>query len=164
MRFTLVDRVIELESGERIRTIKSVTLAEEYLDDHFPRFPVLPGVLMLEALTQTCAWLVRVTDDFAHSIVTLKEARNVKYARFVRPGESLEMVAEVKKRHGQSITFDAQGTVDGVSAVSAKLTLEHYNLAERRPAMAQTDAELKLKFRDQLALRWKPDAAATAGS
>src|SRR5262245_6291814 len=89
MRFTLVDLVTELEPGARITTIKTVTLAEEYLDDHFPRFPVLPGVLMLEAMTQACAWLIRVTDDFAHSIVTLKEARNVKYGRFVKPGQTL---------------------------------------------------------------------------
>jgi 3-hydroxyacyl-[acyl-carrier-protein] dehydratase len=164
MRFTLVDRVLELEPSKRIRTIKSVTLAEEYLDDHFPRFPVLPGVLMLEALTQTCAWLVRVTDDFAHSIVTLKEARNVKYARFVRPGESLLMMAELKKRSDQTISFDAQGMVGDALAVSAKLTLEFYNLAERRPAMAQTDVELKARLRDQLAVRWKPGEVATVGT
>jgi 3-hydroxyacyl-[acyl-carrier-protein] dehydratase len=164
MRFTLVDRVLELEPGKRIRTIKSVSLAEEYLDDHFPRFPVLPGVLMLEALTQTCAWLVRVTDDFAHSIVTLREARNVKYARFVRPGESLVMVAELKKRSDQTATFDVQGTVDDALAVSAKLTLEHYNLADRRPTMAQTDVEVKARLREQLAVRWKPDQLAAAGA
>jgi 3-hydroxyacyl-[acyl-carrier-protein] dehydratase len=164
MRFTLVDRVLEMEPGRRIRTIKSVSLAEEYLDDHFPRFPVLPGVLMLEALTQTCAWLVRATDDFAHSIVTLREARNVKYARFVRPGESLEMEAELKKRSDQTATFEVQGLVGGALAVSAKLTLEHYNLAERRPDMAQTDVELKDRLRDQLAVRWRPGEAAAAGS
>lgn len=156
MRFTLVDRVLELEPGKRICAVKSVTLAEEYLDDHFPRFPVLPGVLMLEALTQTCAWLVRATDDFAHSIVTLKEARNVKYARFVRPGESLVMMAELKKRKDHAVTFDVQGKVGDELAVSAKLTLEHYNLAERRPSMAHTDDELKARLRGQLAVRWKP--------
>ena len=126
MRFTLVDRVLELEPGKRICAVKSVTLVEEYLDDHFPRFPVLPGVLMLEALTQTCAWLVRVTDEFAYSIVTLKEARNVKYARFVRPGESLVITADLKKRKDHTVTLDVQGKVNDELAVSAKLTLEHY--------------------------------------
>ena len=52
MRFTLLDRVVAIEPGKSITAIKTVSLAEEYLADHFPRFPVLPGVFMLEALTQ----------------------------------------------------------------------------------------------------------------
>jgi 3-hydroxyacyl-[acyl-carrier-protein] dehydratase len=155
MRFTLVDLVTELEPGARISTIKNVTLSEEYLDDHFPRFPVLPGVLMLEAMTQACAWLIRVTDDFSHSIVTLKEARNVKYARFVKPGETLTIKAEMKKRHERTSTFDVQGFVNGEIALVGKLTLEYYNLAETRPSMAQTDEELIAKLRHQLKLKWR---------
>lgn len=155
MRFTLVDQVTELEPGTRITTVKNVTLSEEYLDDHFPRFPVLPGVLMLEAMTQACAWLIRVTDDFAHSIVTLKEARNVKYGRFVKPGQTLTIKAEVKKRHQHDTQFEVQGFVNGEVAVSGKLTLEYYNLADRRPTMAQTDKELKAKLRHELAIKWQ---------
>ena len=64
MRFHLVDRVLELEPGERIVAIKNLSLAEEYLADHFPGFPVMPGVLMLEAMTQAAAWLVRASEDF----------------------------------------------------------------------------------------------------
>ena len=161
MRFTLVDLVTELEPGARITAIKSVTLSEEYLDDHFPRFPVLPGVLMLEAMTQACAWLVRVTDDFSHSIVTLKEARNVKYGRFVKPGETLTIKAEMKKRHAHDTQFDVQGFVGGELAVGGKLTIEHYNLADRRPLMADTDDDLKAKFRRQWEVRWRR-AAQTA--
>ncbi len=163
MRFTLVDLVTELEPGARITTVKNVTLAEEYLDDHFPRFPVLPGVLMLEAMTQACAWLVRVTDDFAHSIVTLKEARNIKYARFVRPGETLTIKAEMKKRHAHDTTFEVQGFVSGEVAVGGKITIEYYNLADHRPTMVQTDEELKAKLRRQLAVRW-PGGVETATS
>ena len=63
--------------------VKNVTLTEEYLADHFPEFPVLPGVFMLEAATQAGAWLLRLSENFAHSIISLKEARNIKYADFV---------------------------------------------------------------------------------
>jgi 3-hydroxyacyl-[acyl-carrier-protein] dehydratase len=157
MRFTLVDLITELEPGVRITTTKSVTLSEEYLDDHFPRFPVLPGVLMLEAMTQACAWLVRVTDDFSHSIVTLKEARNVKYARFVKPGETLTIRAQLKKRHERTSTFDVTGYVNEETALTGKLTLEYYNLAEKRPSMAQTDRELVEKLRHQLVLKRRYD-------
>ena len=66
MRFTLLDRVVAIEPGKSITAVKSVTLAEEYLGDHFPRFPVLPGVLMLEAMTQAAAWTIRLGEDFAH--------------------------------------------------------------------------------------------------
>ena len=57
MRFTLVDRILELQAGQEITAVKNLSLAEEYLADHFPLFPVLPGVLMLEAMTQAGAWL-----------------------------------------------------------------------------------------------------------
>jgi 3-hydroxyacyl-[acyl-carrier-protein] dehydratase len=153
MRFTLVDLITELELGSRITTTKSVTLSEEYLDDHFPRFPVLPGVLMLEAMTQACAWLIRVTDDFSHSIVTLKEARNVKYARFVKPGETLTIKATLKKRVDRTTSFDVTGYVGEETALTGKLTLEYYNLAEKRPSMAQTDRELVEKLRQQLVVK-----------
>ena len=52
MRFTLIDRITELKPGVSITAVKGLTLAEEYLQDHFPRFPVMPGVLMLEAMFQ----------------------------------------------------------------------------------------------------------------
>ena len=85
MKFNLVDRIEHL-SDERIVAVKYVSLAEEYLADHFPTFPVLPGVMMLEALTQAAAWLMHRRTDFACSMAVLKEARNVKYGRFVGPG------------------------------------------------------------------------------
>ena len=55
MRFTLLDRIIDFEPGDRITAVKSLAMAEEYLADHFPNFPVMPGVLMLEAMTQAGA-------------------------------------------------------------------------------------------------------------
>jgi 3-hydroxyacyl-[acyl-carrier-protein] dehydratase len=72
MKFTLVDRITELVPGRRICTIKSLTLSEEYLGDHFRTFPVMPGVLMLECMTQSAGWLVRATEDFAHSLVLFR--------------------------------------------------------------------------------------------
>ena len=71
MRFTLIDRIASTSAGCPITAVKSLTMAEEYLADHFPNFPVMPGVLMLEAMTQAGAWLVRPSEDFAHSMVVL---------------------------------------------------------------------------------------------
>jgi len=79
MRFTLLDRITSLEPGAKITAVKNLTMAEEYLGDHFPQFPVMPGVLMLEAMLEAGAWLVRAGEDFAHSMVMLRKANNVKY-------------------------------------------------------------------------------------
>src|SRR5262249_5360494 len=91
MKFILLDRITALEPGKRIVPDKALSLAEEYLADHFPTFPVMPGVLMLEALVQSASWLVRATTDFSHSIVVLAEARNVTYKSFVSPGRRLTL-------------------------------------------------------------------------
>ena len=89
MRFRLIDRITQLEPGQHIEAVKRLHATERYLEDHFPRFPIMPGVLMLETMYQAAHWLVRKTEDFAHSMVVLKEARNVKFSGFVKPGQRL---------------------------------------------------------------------------
>jgi len=158
MRFTLVDRVVELQPGAKITTVKGLSLAEEYLADHFPRFPVMPGVLMLEAMTQASAMLIRVTEDFAQSVVVLKEARNVKYADFVQPGQTLTITAEILKHDQRETQLKAQGTVNGKLAVSGRLVLERYNLGDERPEMAMTDALVSRQMRELLANLCAPAA------
>ncbi len=148
MRYTLIDRILELQPGSKIVAVKALTLAEEYLDDHFPLFPVMPGVLMLEAMTQTAAWLVRATENFAHSTVVLKEARNVKYADFVEPGELLSVTCEVVGQDDHETKFKAAGTVAGQTAVSARLVIERFNQADTDPAHAPLDAYTTRKSRE----------------
>ncbi|MFN6149036.1 MAG: beta-hydroxyacyl-ACP dehydratase, partial [Planctomyces sp.] len=96
MRFCLVDRVLSVVPGESIQTVKQVSLAEEYLQDHFPGFAVFPGVLMVECMVQSCAWLSRVTDDFAFSTVLLRQARAVRFNNCLKPVESLLLSATLK--------------------------------------------------------------------
>src|SRR5690606_16505029 len=86
MRFLLVDRITTYQAGESITAVKNLSLAEEYLADHFPGFPVMPGVLMLESLVQTSAWLMRITEDFRYSTLLLKEAKALKFNNFMKPG------------------------------------------------------------------------------
>ena len=90
MKFYLVDKIESISPGKRIVTYKALSLAEEYLADHFPAFPVLPGVLMLEALAQSAAWLLRVQPDFTKSVIVLAAARNVRYTNFVQPGKQFD--------------------------------------------------------------------------
>ena len=150
MYFSLIDKIDSLEPGKRIVATKSLSLAEEYLQDHFPNFPVMPGVLMLEALTQASAWLIRVSEDFAHSIVVLKEARNVKYARFVQPGQTLVIDAEIVQEEGNLVTLKAEGSVEGQNNLKAKLILCRYNLSDTDSSQTLTDEKVIAEMRERL--------------
>ncbi len=110
MKFNLIDKIESL-SDDRIVAVKHVSLAEEYLADHFPTFPVLPGVLMLEAVTQAATWLLHRRHDFARSMAVLKEARNIKYGRFVAPGNFLRVDVELFKLNDSGAVFKAVGSV-----------------------------------------------------
>jgi 3-hydroxyacyl-[acyl-carrier-protein] dehydratase len=142
MKFLLVDRIDALDPPHRITTRKSLTLAEEYLADHFPMFPVMPGVLMLEAMVQSAAWLVRVTNDFGQSMVVLEEARNVNYKSFVAPGRTLEVTAEALRIDARESEFKTAGRSDGQEMVKARLKLRHYNLSDQYASMADIDEKL----------------------
>ena len=152
MQFSLVDRVVAWEAGASITTTKAVSLSEEYLADHFPTFPVLPGVLMLEMLVESAAWLVRATHDFAETIILLREAKNVTYRSFVVPGQALR--GEVTcRRLGQSDSeFLASGFRDDAEVVKARFTLTHANLSERNPELATIDEQIRESARRQWAV------------
>jgi 3-hydroxyacyl-[acyl-carrier-protein] dehydratase len=151
MEFSSLDRILELEEGVSIRAEFSLAGTESYLQDHFPRFPVMPGVLMLQSMLQASIWLVRKTENFAHSVVHLKQARNVKYADFMAPGQKLRIVATILKEDEQDTTLKTTGELNGQMAVNAKLILERFNLADRFPQHAESDAIVRRRARDQFA-------------
>jgi 3-hydroxyacyl-[acyl-carrier-protein] dehydratase len=156
MRFNLVDRIVSVEPGRRIRVEKHLTLGEEYLADHFPTFPVMPGVLMLQTLVEASAWLVRLTEDYRHSVIVLREARNVKYGSFVEPGKTLVVTSEWADSPDGSpeglAAFKGKGEVDGNPTVSARLSLLRYNLRDRDPLWREADERIVSHLRGQYAL------------
>jgi len=156
MRFLLIDRIVEFQPGTRITAVKSLTMAEEYLADHFPNFPVMPGVLMLEAMTQAAAWLIRLSEDFAHSVILLKHAVNVKYGQFVEPGQLLTVTAELISQTATETTVKAQGSVDGRTTVSGRLVLERFNLADRNPLEESADESILQEMRSLLTILYQP--------
>lgn len=163
MKFSLIDRIVELVPGRSITTIKNLSLAEEYLQDHFPGFAVMPGVMMVEALVQSAAWLMRATEDFKYSTVLLKEARAVKFNSFVTPGRQLRVQITTHKWGDGECTFKAEGTMDGESTVSARITLQAVNLKDRNESLAKTDEMLVLEMKKLFAQLWQPAAQAPAG-
>ncbi len=163
MRFTLIDHVVQLQPDASITAVKSLAMSEEYLAEHFPGFPVMPGVLMLEALTQTGAWLIRASEDFAHRMIVLQEARNVKYGRFVEPGQTLTLMAEIFRQDERVTDLKARGVVDGRTVVGARLILRRYNLADSDPGRAATDRRVVEQLRDQCALLCRPRTVSGRG-
>jgi 3-hydroxyacyl-[acyl-carrier-protein] dehydratase len=141
VKFYLIDKVEQITS-DRIVAVKNVSLAEEYLADHFPTFPVLPGVMMLEALTQAAAWLLHVGTGFSKSIAVLKEARNLRYGNFVAPGNTLRLEVELFKKTDTGAVFKASGLIEGQQALTGRIELAYFNLAEKQPQLAATDERL----------------------
>ena len=141
MKFHLIDKVLDI-SPQRIVAVKNVSLAEEYLADHFASFPVLPGVMMLEALTQAAAFVLHVGTGFSKSMAVLREARNLRYGNFVAPGNQLRLEVEKTKDTEKGASFKATGLIDGSQALTGRLELSYFSLAERNPEWAPTDERL----------------------
>ncbi|HEX8876188.1 MAG TPA: hypothetical protein VF777_05525 [Phycisphaerales bacterium] len=120
MHFSLVDRVLE-QSADRIVTLKHVSSAEEYLQDHFPSYPVLPGVMMLEAMVQAARRLCDANQ--ASPPMVLGQVRALKYGAFVRPGATLRVdVSLHKKNDDGTIDFKGEGTLLEPGATSEPST------------------------------------------
>lgn len=147
MRFAQIDRILSLTPGDSVQAVKGLALSEEYLQDHFPRFPVMPGVLMLEAIFQAAAYLVRVTDNYAYSMVRLVEAKNLKFQGFVQPGDQLVVTAKWHSQQEAQVKLKVEGTIDDRTAVSGWILVERYNLSERGLAGRATDDYLVREFK-----------------
>ncbi len=162
MRFVLIDRITELVRGQSLVAVKNLSLAEEYLADHFPGFPVMPGVLMLEALTQAGAWLIRDMEDFAHSVIVLKQAKTIKYGSFVEPGRQLQLKVDLVTNTDTETTFKGVGTIDGTEMVKGRIVLTRYNLRDREPGLHTTDTLITSSLRDLFATLRKGSVGARA--
>ena len=162
MRFNLVDRITEWQPGKSLKGVKYLTLAEEYLADHFPTFPVMPGVLMLEAVVEASAWLWRISSGFQHSVIVLREAKNVKYGTFMQPGYAMEIAVELIKQDGALTTFRGKGNIQGGAlTVSAQVTLAAYNVRDKNPNATAIDEKLLAHWRERFA--WLTREIARAG-
>ena len=133
MKYCQLDRITSLQPGVRLTAERTLRAEEEYLKDHFPRFPVMPGVMMLEALHQAAIWLIRTGDEFQSPLVLLREVRSVKFGEFLAPGETLLVTAESIKEVGARTTIKAAATKEGRTTVSARLIMERCNIDPPNP-------------------------------
>jgi 3-hydroxyacyl-[acyl-carrier-protein] dehydratase len=120
----LVDRVLEIERGVRIKALKNVTINEPFFGGHFPSRPVMPGVLMLEALAQTAALLsfesmgIEPGNDTVVYFVGIDGAR---FKRPVEPGDQLILEASIERAKAGIVKYKVRASVDGETAVEAEL-------------------------------------------
>jgi 3-hydroxyacyl-[acyl-carrier-protein] dehydratase len=123
--FLLVDRVLTVDKGKTIKALKNVTINEPLFEGHFPHRPVMPGVLMLEALAQAAALLAfdtldsAPTDDMVYYFAGIDGAR---FKRPVEPGDQLILEVELLRMKAGIFKFKAHALVEGDLAVEAELT------------------------------------------
>lgn len=123
--FLLVDRVLELEKGQRIKALKNVTMNEHFFQGHFPHRPVMPGVLMLEALAQAAAVLAFETmgkEPDENTVYYFAAVEGARFKRPVEPGDQLILDVTMGRMKAGIFKFSAKALVDGEVAVEAELT------------------------------------------
>lgn len=122
--FLLVDRVLEYEVGKSIVARKNVSISEPFFEGHFPENPVMPGVLILEALAQACgvlSYLSKEKEDGADGYFLLTGLDNCRFRSVVRPGDTLTLRCTLERRIRNIFRFDARAEVDGAVACEARI-------------------------------------------
>jgi 3-hydroxyacyl-[acyl-carrier-protein] dehydratase len=114
--FLLVDRVIELEPGKRAVGVKNVSINEHFFAGHFPDYPVMPGVLIVEAIAQVGAVAMLSLDEYKGRIAFFAGLDNVRFKRQVRPGDTLILTVELGQFRRGVGTGNGTATVNGVTA------------------------------------------------
>lgn len=154
MEFRQLDEILNLEIGKSITATRLLRAEESILEDHFPLFPVLPGVLMLEACFQAGMWLILATEEFKLPLIILKSARNVKYSDFVAPGDTLTVTMDIVKHEQRTTSFKAKGVVSGpdreANAFSGRLVLERSTVEERYPVRGPSQYALVYGLKEKL--------------
>ncbi len=119
--FLLVDRVTECVPGKSCKGYKNLTFNEEFFQGHFPNNPIMPGVLQLEAMAQLSAGILMTLPEYKGKLVLFAGIDGVRFKNVVRPGDRLDMEAELIKIKGPVVKAHTKATVDGKLTVEADL-------------------------------------------
>jgi len=120
--FLLVDKILEVEEGQRAIGIKNVTANEEFFNGHFPEYPVMPGVLIVEALAQVGAVAMLIKEENRGRLAFFAGIDNCRFKRQVKPGDQLRLEVEIIRLKGPIGKGKAIATVDGEVACQAEIT------------------------------------------
>jgi len=120
VRYLLVDRIMEIEPGTRITGVKNVAMSEDFLEFHFPKNPIMPGIMLLEALVQLAGWLEAASSDFERWFLVSK-VNKCNFYGFVLPGDQVELKLSVSTAPGQDLrVYSGAGLVGGKRKIRAE--------------------------------------------
>ena len=132
MRFLLVDRIVRLDPGVSIEAEKSLPATEELFRDHFPGFPVVPGVLLTEMMAQTAGKCLNA-QRAPRGNAMLIEIRSAKFRSWVRPDEVIKLFATIERDQGELATASAHAEVEGKKVCSTQLLFAFKPIADFAP-------------------------------
>ena len=151
MRWLFLDRILELQSGEKAVGLKVPAMSEDYFLDHFPTFPVVPGVIIIEALAQLSGKLIEVSLWDTRKLWTwpiLSMVQRAKFRHFVKPGQPIQLESKVISIRPESALMDVRALVNGKRVCTAE------QLFVFNPAGLENDEEqFDLEKAERLALR-----------
>ena len=138
--FLLIDRVIDMTPKQRIVAIKNVTLNEPFFQGHFPGFPIMPGVLMVEAIAQAGgALLLTEIEDRAHKLVVFTGIERARFRRQVVPGDQLRIEVEVLVWRRTAVRMRGVASVGDKRAAEAVLSCQIVSRSKAEPAATAGD-------------------------
>jgi len=120
VRYYLVDLIREWEADKRITGVKNVSMTEDFLEYHFPKYPTMPGVLLLESMAQLAGWLEAVSSGFRRWVL-IERVHQCKFYRFARPGDQVEITIETVRADGSGLkVYQGVGSVGGQRRIVAE--------------------------------------------
>jgi 3-hydroxyacyl-[acyl-carrier-protein] dehydratase len=147
MGLQCIDHIATIDKGKGMIARKKVHSDEEFFQDHFAGFPVLPGVLMLEGLVQTAAWFVRDAEDFKRSQVFMTHCSQVKYSKLVRPVAELTYDVTLLSQTGSDYEFRGRVTKADATVAVARFRMHSGTISEEAPAFSHLETGLVEKNR-----------------
>ncbi|MEJ2314622.1 MAG: beta-hydroxyacyl-ACP dehydratase [Nitrospirota bacterium] len=128
MRYLLIDHITDVDEGKSIKGIKNVAMSEDFLDWHFPRNPIMPGVMMLEAMVQLAGWLAAASSDFSEWVLPTT-VRRCNFYRFALPGDQVEVEVEMAEEEGVRV-FRGLSKAGGKKCARAEFEADVIPLSE----------------------------------
>jgi 3-hydroxyacyl-[acyl-carrier-protein] dehydratase len=145
--FLLIDRIVEFEPKQRIVALKNVTINEPFFQGHFPGYPIMPGVLVVEAMAQAgCILIMRETPDRDQKLVVFTGIERAKFRRPITPGDQLRIEIDVLSFRPRAGRIEGRATVDGKLACEATLTCQVVpRVREKQPPAPPTPTEAQVE-------------------